>query len=623
MAGPQATATGTLASTPLANLFIYALDRRLTGTLVLEDPVGRKSAVLFRSGAPNKVKTGEAVARLSDVLVGLHLVDRDPVTQAELASQAEKILLGRALVGRGLLDEESLAEALEEQMLRRVEWLCSLDPKSVYGYYDGIDLLQGYGAPEGIALEPLAVTWRALRILAAPAVVEATLAKLGSRELRLHPQSRAAKFRFDPREQAAIDVLRAKPQSLASLIATGLLPESHLKKVVYALVATRHLDLGGGALPVGASEQSLVPPARSQAPVPRRSSNPTGRPTSKSMPAMRASSSGPAPPRTTPSSSVAPRTPAPPSVTPSPDPRRTAPTAEVASNPKNATPAGSGRDEAFVTEIREASEGIAAKDHYQVLGVERDAAASVIQAAFFRLAKRWHPDRLGSDYADVKELAVRVFARMTEAHQVLSSDEQRREYDRGLENANPTAEQEEIQRVLKAATAFQKAEVLAKRGNLAEAQKQAETAVQNDPEQAEYVALYADILSQSPDRQKTNQFTDVVKMVNESRKRQPDNMKVRLYRARVLNRSGDNEGAYREFRNIVEQDAHNVEAAREVRLYEMRRGKRTTDPRKPLPPRDGDARRTQQRANEKDGKADPKGAPKQDIGEIFGKFFKR
>jgi hypothetical protein len=110
-------------------------------------------------------------------------------------------------------------------------------------------------------------------------------------------------------------------------------------------------------------------------------------------------------------------------------------------------------------------------------------------------------------------------------------------------------------------------------------------------------------------------------MVNEARKRQQDNLKVRLYRARVLGRSGDLEGAYREFRKIVEHDANNVEAAREVRLFEMRHGKKTTDPRRSVSP--GDPRRSQAKQSDKGAKADNKGALNQDIGQIFGKFFKR
>jgi curved DNA-binding protein CbpA len=609
MAAPQATATGTLGSTPLPNLLVYSLDRRLTGTLVLEDEQSRKSAILFRAGAPAKVKLGESVARLSDVVVALRLTDADTAAAVETEAKARQQLYGQALVEGGVIDVMSLDEALEEQVVKRVEWLCGQGPGTVYGYYDDIDLLAQYGSPDGARVEPLAIIWRALRLLARPEVIDATLAKLGSRDLRLHPQSRAAKFRFDAKEQAVVDVLRAKPQSLAKIIATELLPAGQVKKVVYALVATRHLDLGAGALPVGVSEQSLAPPGRSLAPT--RPSNPS-RTMSVSPAPARVSSQ---PTRSAPSP-VPPAEPRPKTI--SENPVRTS--AAPAARPERPS-APVSRDEAFVTEIRAAAEGIGQKNHYEVLGVERDVAASIIQAAFFRLAKRWHPDRLGPEFSDVKDLAVRVFARMTEAHQSLSNDAERREYDRLLGSASADAEQEEVQRVLRAVTAFQKADVLAKRGNLAEAEKQAELAVQNDPEQAEYVALYADILSQNPERQKENNFADLVKMVNEARKRQQDNMKIRLYRARVLGRSGDLQGAYREYRNIVERDANNVEAAREVRLYEMRHGKKTTDPRRSVSP--GDPRRAQPRASDKGAKADNKGALNQDIGQIFGKLFKR
>jgi curved DNA-binding protein CbpA len=251
------------------------------------------------------------------------------------------------------------------------------------------------------------------------------------------------------------------------------------------------------------------------------------------------------------------------------------------------------------------------QNHYEILGVDPKAPTPVIQTAFFQLAKRWHPDRLSPELGDLRDVAIRIFARMTEAHQVLSNDEHRRDYERLMREGGATDdEQAEVQRVLRAAAAFQKAEVTVRRGNLDEAEVHAQAAVENDPEQAEYVALYADILSQKPDRVRSGMFADVLKMVNDAKKKQPDNQRVLLYRARVLKRSGDLDGAYREFRSIVERDAHNVEAAREVRLHQMRKGKNTTDPRR------------------KDGPPAPKGKTQEksaskDIGAMFGKLFKR
>jgi len=101
-----------------------------------------------------------------------------------------------------------------------------------------------------------------------------------------------------------------------------------------------------------------------------------------------------------------------------------------------------------------------------------------------------------------------------------------------------------------------------------------------------------------------------VKIVTEAKKRQPNNQRIWLYRARILKRSGDANAAYQEFRAVVEKDVNNVEAAREVRLHQMRKGGKTTDPHK------------KDASGKSDKKDEGKGAGK-DIGAMFGKFFKR
>lgn len=579
MAVNQALATGTLGGTPIANLLVYALDRRLSGTLVVEDPGRQKSAVLFRLGVPTKVKLGEQGLTLAELAVAARAIDETHSAASFASSRATNRLHGEVLVEQGLLEPSALAELLAEQVSRKVEWLCRLARESLFGYYDGQDFLQTYGGREGANVDPLNVIWRAVRQQADPTAVDATLARLGGREVRLHARSRVSRFAFTPRERGIVDLLRAKPQSVPNLIATGILPEQELKRVLYALVITRHLDLGSGALPIGVETQSMLPPTAGGS-FERQSASPEV--PSRPVPVER------------------PPSPAPVERPPSMRPSR--------------APALSPEVEAFRQEIRSRAERIGSQNYYQILGVPQDAPSATIQGAFFQLAKQWHPDRLGSELADLRELAMRVFARMSEAHQVLTSDEQRKEYERLMrEGGAAPDEQELVQKVLRAATAFQKAEVLVRRGNLDEAEKHAQIAVENDPEQAEYVALYADVLSQKPERVQSKNFADVVKMVNDARRAQPDNLKVRLYRARVLKRSGDVDAAHREFRSIVEQDSHNVEAAREVRLHEMRRGNRSSDPRK----LGADGRQTGSKTTGNKGKGSPEAAS------LFGKFFKR
>lgn len=66
-----------------------------------------------------------------------------------------------------------------------------------------------------------------------------------------------------------------------------------------------------------------------------------------------------------------------------------------------------------------------AQDFYEVLGVERDASSKDIQAAYRRLARRYHPDLTGGDKA-----AEERFKAANEAHEVLSDAKKRAAYDR-------------------------------------------------------------------------------------------------------------------------------------------------------------------------------------------------
>ncbi len=65
------------------------------------------------------------------------------------------------------------------------------------------------------------------------------------------------------------------------------------------------------------------------------------------------------------------------------------------------------------------------KDYYLILGLPRTATAAEINAAFRRLALKYHPD-VGPEEAD----AVALFKAAMEAHEVLSNVEKRRAYDR-------------------------------------------------------------------------------------------------------------------------------------------------------------------------------------------------
>jgi molecular chaperone DnaJ len=68
------------------------------------------------------------------------------------------------------------------------------------------------------------------------------------------------------------------------------------------------------------------------------------------------------------------------------------------------------------------------KSYYLVLGVSHTESSSGIRRAFKELARRYHPDRAGPR-------CVSFYQEIVEAYHVLSDPERRRQYDRGLSDA--------------------------------------------------------------------------------------------------------------------------------------------------------------------------------------------
>jgi curved DNA-binding protein CbpA len=562
------TAKGTLAATPFAHLLIYALDHRLTGTMVFEEATRSKHAIYFVNGAPAQARTASPVAPLGELVREHRLVDPSALDSLLGEARPAGRRLGEALVERQLLGVPALDALLREQVVRRLEFLASLGGDTAYGYYEATNFLERAGGPSS---QPgaLGAIWRVIKAGVPPQRVRELLARLGEVPLRFHPDAPLARFEFTPREQAVVDVLRAKPQPFTELVARGLVAGELTELLVYALSALRHFDTGAGTRPVGAERTSGSMRA---APAARQTTTP-------------AAHEG-APPR-------APLAPSP-SVRPAPS----------VDTPSAAT------NDPFRRELVERLSR-ANQSYYELLGVPEDAPNALIASAFFELAKRFHPDRLGSEYSDMRDQSTRLFARMTEAHQVLSDGTRRKEYDELLKQGEGSAEdQEEVLRVVRAATAFQKAQVLLKRSNLQAAEAEARKALADDPDQADHVALVAwlDASKPNPD------LESLLKVLNECVKQEELNLRVRWYRGQILKRLGHERRALEDFRFIVERDPRHVDAQRELRLHDLQRGAGKSG-RKSLIPGASAGDRPRRPTT------DP--PPPADKGGFFGKLFKK
>lgn len=543
MSAPTVLLRGTLAQSPLPELLVRLLDEQLAGTLVFQEPTGAKSAVLVVRGAPGKARVARTTSYLGDVLVDLGILTGAERKRAGEEAQREGERLGQLLLRQGLIDDTSLYVALREQLRLQILALCDLPRETVFGLYQA-NYLHDWGASPEWRVKPLPLVWRTLAEKGPIDRVTQIVADLGERKLRMRFEAPVARYRMNKAESALVNVLRAKPQSVGELLNCGVGGDEQVRRIVYALCQTRQLDLGAHlAEPVGLREppespQSVPPPA----------------PPSQRASALPPSSRRSLPPGSTPSTGDAAGAP------------RTPPAAPVAAKARPGSTRSAEEIAQFRAEI-EGREKLEKADYYEVLGLQRGVDPGTVRSVFFQLAKRWHPDRLPPELEDVRDRVTRAFARMTEAHQVLTDLAQRAEYDKGLAEGNDSEEQEQVLAVLRAASAFQRAEVLMKKRDEAAALKEAQAAYEGDPGQAEYAALYAWLAS----RQRKEGFDDLVALLDKAVTSEPDNVRIRWYRGQLSKRLGREVHAIRDFRHIVELVPSHVEAQRELRVYEMRR----------------------------------------------------
>jgi curved DNA-binding protein CbpA/DNA-binding response OmpR family regulator len=127
-------------------------------------------------------------------------------------------------------------------------------------------------------------------------------------------------------------------------------------------------------------------------------------------------------------------------------------------------------------------------NHYDVLGVQPTATAEQVKDAYIAAAKRFHSDAFaGQELGSARRVAEELFARIGEAHTVLSNPTTRANYDVYLDRKAkglPT----DVGAILRGENIFQKGEVLFKAGKFAEAETAFREAIALNHAEAEFHA---------------------------------------------------------------------------------------------------------------------------------------
>jgi curved DNA-binding protein CbpA len=598
---PPPTADGTFAKTPLVQVLVYVLERGLTGTIEIVHPEGPWASFLVIEGLPAKGRTSEPVAYLGSVLRELGYID-DGTLNASLATMAsERKLHGQILLGMGKITEDQLYDGLRTQLSRKIEHLFDWPAESRFAYYDGFDALHTFGADDVMQIDSLPLVWAAIRTQPPWEHVHAALTRIGNAAMRLGPGAQIERFELTKEERAAAEILKVQPMRVHELAGTKLLGAAATQLLAYCLLITKQVELVAADTRVARVQLSQVAQA----------------PRAVAVEEMAAAGFDPR------ASSPFPGT---------PSPSVAAATAGEVAKTRKSTPAMLGpalqkRKEEILARVQ----SIKSEDFFQMLGVKHEATAEEVNAAFMQLAKVWHPDRVPAGIVDVRPQCSTVFSHMSEAQQTLVDPPRRTQYMKLLKEGGATPdEQAHVQAVLEAATNFQKAEFYLRRGDLKEAEALCRKAFEADATPPEYGAMMAWLESLKPENQGPEATLKKIAMLDQAIAKNERLERAYFYRGLLYKRLNDVHRAASDFRKASELNPRNIDAVREVRLFEMRKSRgsipppapeekkseRTTGPRRALsnpPGRPGTGAK-------KDGKekdSDPS------LGGLFGKLFKK
>jgi curved DNA-binding protein CbpA len=378
---------------------------RKTGFLHFMREAERRS-VCFSAGNIVHADTNVREERLGETLVGQGLLTEADLKRATGFVLRDKKRLGAVLVELGILDDGKLEDALalhvREILLKVLSW-----SEGSYEFEEK-DIT---GGPEGATLKLSTgeVILEAVRRIDDPDVIRYGLGNI-DRVLGLSsdPLLRFQKITLSPADGYILSRI------------DGTLSAREVVQVI-PMVAEDTLKSLFGLLCTGVIEYLPLPPK-----VPQKLEAP--RPLPKPAPTPAPPAPTPAPHHASPTPQAAPAPPAAAPPVPSP--------AAAAARP--APPGLSPEQEARRKEVLELFEGLKTKSHFEVLGIPRASNESQVKEAYFKLAKRFHPDsHHDPSLADLRDRIEAVFIRLGEAYEVLRDRNRRASYESDLVSRMP------------------------------------------------------------------------------------------------------------------------------------------------------------------------------------------
>jgi hypothetical protein len=270
VSGPQPTASGTLATTPVVNTLVYMLDHGLTGTIELREPDGTTHQLYFVRGGPVRARTGRPIALVGSLLVNAGFLRETDVAEAVTSARGMGMKIGEWLVQRELVARVDLLRTLEIQVVRKLEGLVNLDPKTTFAFYRDQDQF-GDGTPDRLEVDPLGTIFAAARAWKDRDRIRKVVERASQLLLAIHPDSTLELVELTDDERALLAELRSQPSHFVELVTqTTAMPET-LDTFLFVALVTRQLLVPGQAKPPMGVRPSSVRAGANPAPFPHSS----------------------------------------------------------------------------------------------------------------------------------------------------------------------------------------------------------------------------------------------------------------------------------------------------------------------------------------------------------------
>jgi curved DNA-binding protein CbpA len=223
--------------------------------------------------------------------------------------------------------------------------------------------------------------------------------------------------------------------------------------------------------------------------------------------------------------------------------------------------------------IAHRAQSLAGEDFFEALGLPDGASVEAVRAAYFRLAKLWHPDRLPEDLAAFTAEVHAIFDHMTRAHATLTDAHARGEYLVTREKdpiaaAAARAEAAAFAARPRSEIVREIEQAIGKR-DFTSAEATALRLAALDAEDADAEALLAWI-AVSAGEGPEDALSVVLPRLDAAIKLDAYCERAHYYRGVLHKRLGNGAAAFRDFTRTLQMNPKHVDAQREVRIMEMR-----------------------------------------------------